>query len=82
MPPLWDSRREARRGEHLHARPLVPRRWGIRGGWRVPRRPRRIEHMYRLPLCGRALCERELQRVYRAPRGEAEQLAYLWGKGG
>jgi hypothetical protein len=81
LAPLGDSRREARRGEHLHARPLVPRRWGIRGGWRVPRRPRRIEHMDRLPLCGRALCERELQRVHRAPRGEAEQLAYLWGEG-
>ena len=57
--------------------PLVPHRWGIRGGRRIPRRPRRIEHMDRLPLCGRALCERELQRVHRAPRGEAEQLAYL-----
>ena len=62
--------------------PLVPHRWGIRGGRRIPRRPRRIEHMDRLPLCGRALCERELQRVHRAPRGEAEQLAYLWGEGG
>jgi hypothetical protein len=80
--PLGGSRREARRGEHLHARPLVPRRWGIRGGWRVPRHPRRIEHMYRLPLCGRAPCKRELQRVHRAPRGEAEQLAYLWGERG
>jgi hypothetical protein len=38
--------------------------------------------MDRLPLCGRALCERELQRVHRAPRGEAEQLAYLWGERG
>ena len=67
--------------DYIPHQALVPRCWGVRGGWRVSRRPRRIEHMDRLPLCGGALCERELQRVHRAPRGEAQQLAYLWGEG-